>query len=125
HPVLLVFFFTLCPHCLGELQTVRVVVAAHGDTPGGAGLVPLYINSPAERASIPDAYVTRVGIQAPVLLDGDGRVAARYGIYAYPTLVLVDARGIVRATWTGAASAADLDAAISHLGQQSQGSGLG
>lgn len=114
HPRLLVFFYTLCTHCLGELATVHEVAsapAADGTTPFDA----LYIDSPAENPPIPDAYVTRVGIDAPVLLDGGGQVAARYGISLYPTLVLLDTDGKVRATWTGEPSAADLRAAVGRL----------
>jgi peroxiredoxin len=120
-PVLLVFFYTLCTHCLGELETVRDIASVHAD----AGLEPLYIDSPAELPTIPDAYLMRARIDAPVLLDGGAHVAAAYGIRYYPALVLVDAGGTVRATWTGEASAAALDAGIRRLSQQSHGSGFG
>jgi peroxiredoxin len=110
-PALLVFFYTLCTHCLGELGTVRDVAAAHADS----GLQPLYIDSPAEPPAIPDAYLTRAQIDTPVLLDGGAQVAAAYGIRFYPALVLVDANGTVRATWTGEASAAALDVSIRRL----------
>jgi peroxiredoxin len=111
HPVLVVFFYTLCTHCLGELETVRDVAAAHASS----GLQALYIDSPAEPRGIPDAYLSRVRIAAPALLDDDAHVAATYGIRYYPALVLVDAQGTVRATWTGEASATALDDGIRRL----------
>jgi peroxiredoxin len=111
HPVLLVFFYTLCPQCLGQLQTVRDVTSAHA----ASGLAPLYIDSPAELPAIPYAYVIRDQIDAPVLLDSGGAVATAYGIRYYPTLVLVDGSGTVRATWTGTTSAAELDQGIRRL----------
>jgi thiol-disulfide isomerase/thioredoxin len=111
HPVLLVFFYTLCTHCLGELETVRGVAEANA----GNGLTPLYIDSPAEPPTIPDAYLTRAGVDAPALLDGNTRVATAYGIRYYPAIVLLDAGGTVRATWTGEASAADLYDGIRRL----------
>jgi len=111
HPVLLVFFYTLCTHCLGELQTAHAVAGADA----GRGLDVLYVNSPGERPSIPAAYAARVGIDAPILLDVDAAVAARYGIRYYPTLVLLDGGGIVRDAWTDETGAATLEAAIQRL----------
>lgn len=116
HPQLLVFFYTLCTHCLGELATTHDVTQHVAQDPAHAGdLRVAYIDSPAENPMIPDAYVTRVGIDAPVLLDHDAQVAGRYGIAFYPTLVLLDGSGVVRATWTGEPSAATLEGAIDSL----------
>lgn len=115
---LLVFFYTLCSHCLTELATVSQVQATltQDHSERTAGIVPLYIDSPAESPAIADAYVTRVGIDAPVLLDRDAQVASRYGIAYYPTLVLVDHGGIVRGVWTGEPSATTLASAIRQAG---------
>jgi peroxiredoxin len=110
HPVLLAFFYTLCAHCLTQMQTVRDVSARYADRSLGM----LYIDSPGEPATLPAAYLDRVGIESPVLLDRHAAVAARYGIRFYPTLILVDAQGTVRAVWTGDTSAAALGADIEH-----------
>jgi peroxiredoxin len=115
HSTLVVFFYTLCTHCLGELQTVADVAAARAADHAVDGLVPLYINSPAEPGGIPDAYLARVGIDAPVLLDHDGAVAAEYGIRYYPAMALIDAKGMVRATWTGEVSAQSLNDALKRM----------
>ncbi len=112
---LLVFFYTLCSHCLGELATVAQTQQTLAQQ-SGSGFVPLYIDSPGENPATADAYVTRVGIDTPVLLDGGGQVAARYGIAYYPTIVLVDGDGIVRATWTGEPDVATLVSAIRQVG---------
>jgi peroxiredoxin len=108
HPVLLAFFYTLCSHCLTQMRTVNHVAARYADR----GLGVLYIDSPGEPPAIPAAYLDRVGIESPILLDHDAAVAARYGIRFYPTLVLVDAQGTVRAVWTGDTSAAALGSTI-------------
>src|SRR5215470_2090825 len=47
-PVLVVFFFSLCPHCAPTLQSARAIAAAHDTT----DLRVLYVDSPAETASI-------------------------------------------------------------------------
>lgn len=101
-PTLLVFFYTLCTHCLLEMQSTHAVTA------GFPGLQTVYIDSPSELPNLPDLMMQRLGITDPVLLDTNGRVAARYGITYYPSLVLIDGRGIVRAIWTGETDAATL-----------------
>lgn len=108
-PTLLVFFYTLCIHCLLQMQTTHMVASSI------AGLHSVYIDSPAERPNLPDVMMVRLGIADPVLLDTDGKVAARYGIAYYPALVLVDGHGIVRHIWTGEVDAATLRAGITQM----------
>lgn len=117
-PTLLVFFYTLCTHCLLQMQSTHTVTAGFPD------LRAVYIDSPSELPNLPDLMMQRLGITDPVLLDTDGRVAARYGIAYYPSLVLIDGRGIVRAIWTGETDAASLHAGIARaLATSGSGSG--
>jgi len=101
-PTLLVFFYTLCTHCLLQMQSTHAV------TTGFPELHTVYIDSPSELPNLPDLMMQRLAITDPVLLDADGHVAARYGIAYYPSLVLIDGHGIVRAIWTGETDAATL-----------------
>ena len=116
HPLLLVFSYSLCPRCLS------VTTAAHDlqAREAGRGLGALYIDSPAETPGIADAYFQRLGVTAPILLDSNGSVAARYGIGYYPAVVLMDAQGTVRYVATGdtdpGALARALDALLSAKG---------
>ena len=105
-PTLLIFFYTLCTHCLLEMQSAHAVAGEF------TGLRTVYIDSPGERPNLPAMMMQRLGIADPVLLDTDGRVAARYGVAYYPAFVLVDGRGIVRDIWTGETGAATLRAGI-------------
>ncbi len=105
-PTLLVFFYTLCTHCLLQMQSTHAVTA------GFPALHTVYIDSPSELPNLPNLMMQRLAITDPVLLDTDGQVAARYGIAYYPSLVLIDGRGIVRAIWTGETDAATLHAGI-------------
>lgn len=117
-PTLLAFFYTLCTHCLLQMQSTHAVTA------GFPGLHTVYIDSPAELPNLPDLMMQRLAITDPVLLDADGRVAARYGIAYYPALVLIDGRGIVRAIWTGETDAATLRVGIAQaLATNGNGSG--
>jgi hypothetical protein len=47
--------------------------------------------------------------------DGAGTIQTEYGVEAYPTLVLIDARGVVRHLNQGAPKAEDLERAIDQL----------
>jgi peroxiredoxin len=118
HNVLLVFVYSLCAHCLRQIDTV------HGlDIQGASpGLRILYIDSPAESTSIISAYAERLGIESPstpILLDRNGALAQAYGVRYYPTTFLIDARGIVRQVWTGETSGDSLRSAIERLGETS------
>ncbi len=108
-PTLLIFFYTLCTHCLLEMQSARNVTGEF------TGLRTMYIDSPAERPNLPEMMMHRLGIADPVLLDTDGHVAARYGVAYYPAFVLVDGQGIVRDIWTGETGASSLRAGIQQV----------
>ncbi len=107
HPTLLVFFNTLCVHCLGEMSAARQAAAAP-DSP----LDVIYIDTPGENAQITGAFMARLGLDPPVLLDTRGAVAREYAANYAPTLVLVDTRGVIRDIWVGETSAATLTAEI-------------
>ncbi len=118
HNVLLVFMYSLCAHCLSQIDTVHAL-----DTQGvSPGLRVLYIDSPAESTSIISAYAERLGIETPstsILLDSNGALAQTYGVRYYPTTFLIDDRGIVRQVWTGETSGDSLRSAIKLLGETS------
>lgn len=103
---LLVFFYTLCAHCLLNVQTASDVASEFPD------LHSVYIDSPAEQPVASEMMMHRIAITDPVLLDSNGQVASRYGIAYYPALVLIDRQGIVRAIWTGEFDTATLRAGM-------------
>ena len=108
HPTLLVFFNTLCVHCVAGVQAAQA--AAH--TPGQPTTAIIYLDSPGENAEITGQYMARLQANPPVLLDKGAAVAQRYGVAYYPTIILVDAQGVMRAVWVGAPTASELAAAI-------------
>lgn len=111
HPTVLVFFFTLCTHCLLETKTLHDLAAAYP----GSGLQMLYIDSPGESPTIADMYVKRLGITTPILLDGGGEAAARYGVRYSPTVLFVDGQGVVRTVRVGEVSDTQLRADFAAL----------
>jgi peroxiredoxin len=108
HPVLLAFFFTLCTHCQSQLRTVHTVAATYAER----GLTTYAINSPAESYDVLASYSARLGFDPVILRDSRATVADAYGVQLYPTTVLIDGQGIVRAVWTGEIDAATFDLAL-------------
>lgn len=111
HPLLLVFTYSLCPRCAAAVQGVRELQSR--DATRGVDVV--YLDSPAEGAGIVNAFMQRLGVTAPVLLDTGGTVASRYGVQYYPGVVLLDGAGVVRYIATGESSQAALAEAITRL----------
>lgn len=107
-PALVLFVFSLCPRC----PTVAVAVSALARQ---RGLDLVVVDSPAETPAIADAYVRRLGLSGPILLDRSGALATRLGLDLYPALLLVDARGIVRDVWLGETLAPAVSAAVDRL----------
>ena len=58
------------------------------------------------------AFMEKGGLQLPVLLDGSGEIAAKYGISAVPTAVFIDPQGNIGNTKIGGATVDDLAALI-------------
>ncbi len=89
-PVLLTFGATWCPDCRAEIP---LLVELHRNNPG---LVILSVDS-KEASDIVQGYVDEAGIPYPVLLDKDGSVNQLYQVFAIPTVLFIDANGIIRA----------------------------
>src|SRR5262249_6792706 len=109
HPVLLVFFFTLCTHCQSQLRTVHAAATPYSEH----GLAAFAINSPAESSDVLASYSSRLGFDSVILRDTHATAASAYGVRLYPTTVLIDSRGVVRKIWTGQTDVATLAHALS------------
>ena len=97
HPTLLLFTYSLCPHCLAETQAVQQLERRYA----AQGVRVAYIDSPAEATGIAVAYQQRLTLSDPLLLDANGSVAGRFGIHYYPATVVIDAHGMVRRVEAG------------------------
>jgi peroxiredoxin len=111
HPVLLVFIFTLCTHCQPQLRAVHSATAPYAKH----GLTTYAINSPAESYDVLTSYSARLGFNPLILRDPQANVADAYGVQLYPTTVLLDRQGVVRAVWTGETATTALDHALSQV----------
>ncbi len=81
------FWATWCPVCLDEMGILEQAARAHPDA-----LAVLGVNLGEKPAKVA-GYARRAGITFPILLDGRGKVAARYGVLSLPITLVIDADG--------------------------------
>jgi peroxiredoxin len=96
-PVLLNFWATWCGPCVHEMPYLQQV----WDEWQARGLVLLAINI-MESSSAVQSFMQSQGLSFPVLLDGDGAIAAKYGIEGIPTTFFIDGEGIIQQVQVGA-----------------------
>ena len=94
--VLLNFWASWCPPCLREMpsmERLRVKMAGH----------PLEIVALASAEGPNDvkAFLSKMNLGFPILLDTDGSNTQRWKVFALPTSFLLDAKGRVRYVLTG------------------------
>lgn len=61
------------------------------------------------------AAVKEFGIRYAVVQDNDWAIWRRFGIWAWPTAILVDKRGIIRSHHIGEGGYEELESMIRHL----------
>ena len=90
------FWATWCPPCRSETPgMIRLYRALHG-----SGVEFLGIDT-TEVAPVVKTFLSAKGVPYPTALAGPD-VYRRFGVAYIPTTIVIDAHGIVRATWTGA-----------------------
>jgi peroxiredoxin len=100
--VLLNFWATWCVPCREEMPALDALARELG--PRGLAVVGVNFKEPRPRV---EAFVQELGLRFPMLLDGEGRVAQTYQVFALPATFVLDRRGTLVGTvlgirdWTG------------------------
>jgi len=114
--VVLVEFWTYgCVNCENVIPQLRAWHEKYGPT----GLVVVGVHSPEfpweKRRDKVVAATKRFGIRYPVVQDNDFAIWNRWGVRAWPTMLLVDRQGVVRYRHIGEGEYDETEAAIRRL----------
>ena len=108
--VVLDFWATWCPPCVASMPALERLHREHGKR----GFVVLGINQEPDSTPRVRRFVERAGLTFPTVVD-PGTIAASYGVYSFPTTVLVGPDGLVRQVYRGPTSEARLRHAVEAL----------
>lgn len=97
-PVVIRFWADWCKYCEPEMKAIDAVYRRHKDK----GLEVLAVNAGQDRKSV-EAFIGKLGVSYPALLDEQSAIAKHYGVVGLPTTYFVDGRGIVRGKVIGEA----------------------
>ena len=103
-PLVIRFWADWCKYCEGEMKAIEAVYQRHK----GKGLEVLAINAGQDKKTI-DAFIKKIGVTYPALLDETSTIARSYGVVALPTTFFIDGKGIVRAKIVGEADEATFE----------------
>lgn len=94
--VVLNFWASWCPPCLREMPSMERL----REKMAGRPLAVVALDSAETREEV-DAFLSRMTLGFPILLDPDGSNTKRWKVFALPTTFLLDAEGRVRHALTG------------------------
>ena len=85
------FWATWCPPCVHEIPSMNRLAAAYD--PKEFAIVSVNFKEDPVHVR---AFMARVAVDFPVLLDVDGRVSARWSVFSFPSSFLLDRQGRIR-----------------------------
>ena len=96
HPVMIDFWATWCGPCVMELPILADVAKQYKEK----GIVFVAVNLREKPEEI-KAFLEKKKLDVTVALDSDGATGDTYKVEGIPTLVLIDAKGVVQAVHIG------------------------
>ncbi|MBS1129830.1 MAG: cytochrome biosis protein [Proteobacteria bacterium] len=96
-PLVIRFWADWCKYCEGEMKAIEMVYQANRGK-----LQVLAINAGQDKATI-NAFIKKIGVTYPALLDENSAIARSYGVVGLPTTFFIDGKGIVRGKIVGEA----------------------
>lgn|GEM_PF-3679946 len=92
HVTVLNFWATWCHYCTKELPLLNSVATEHQDQVRVVGVD--YTSEESSVAAVA-AFVKKLHVQYPVLLDETGAAFTQYGVHAEPTTFFLNRKGVV------------------------------
>jgi cytochrome c biogenesis protein CcmG, thiol:disulfide interchange protein DsbE len=109
-PVVIRFWADWCKYCEGEMKGIEPVYRRHK----ASGVEVLAINVGQDRAAA-SAFIGKLGIGYPALLDEDAKIARRYGVTGLPTTFFIGHDGKVAAKQVGEMTAEAFEQRVTEL----------
>ena len=106
-PVVIRFWADWCRYCEGEMKAIDAVYLRHK----GRGVEVIAVNAGQDRKTVA-AFMAKLGVAYPAVLDENSAIAKRYGVVGLPTTFFVDAKGVVRGKIVGEADEAAFERAV-------------
>lgn len=101
-PVIVRFWADWCRYCEGEMQAIQRVVQRR------PGLQVLAVNAGQDKQAVA-AFIGRIGVTYPALLDEQAEIARRYGVTGLPTTFFVGGDGVIKGKVVGEADEATFE----------------
>ncbi|HYH02794.1 MAG TPA: TlpA disulfide reductase family protein [Bacillota bacterium] len=101
------FWATWCPPCRAEIPELNRFYQKYGKQKVALLAVNLQEEPPQVKS-----FIKKNRIDFPVLTDTAGKVAKLYNVYAIPTTLIIDGKGIIRHVIEGSTTLKVLDAKV-------------
>lgn len=103
-PLVIRFWADWCKYCEGEMKAIEHVYQRHQPK----GLTILAVNAGQDAKTV-NAFMHKLGVSYPALLDESSAIARSYGVVGLPTTFFVDAGGVIRGKIVGEADEATFE----------------